>query len=399
MNPVPLERRALVIGAGLAGAAVCAQLTRLGWQVTVLDAANGPAQAASALPVGMLSPHVTRAPTPLSRLSALGVAHMREELARLLSPGHGWQACEVDNLGHDPGRWPAALVRPAALVHAWLDEARDTGLCEHRWNAPVAQLAQVPGLSSGDTSTWVARDANGLELARAPCAVIASAFGSLAMLQASAAHLDTDALPLRPVKGQMSMGELIGAPLAERPQRNNGVYVPLYEDAGLAPAWPTRIWSMGSTYLRGDSSTGLSDADHMRNLDSLRALHPAAADHMAHASANGQLLGWAQVRCASLDRLPLVGAAPDMAALQAQRASLGPRRGRLQLDDVPRLKGLFMLTALGSRGLTLAHWCARQLASQITATPIEPVEPDLLRSLDPARFAWRQARRQTPAAA
>ncbi|MBE0586606.1 MAG: FAD-dependent oxidoreductase, partial [Hydrogenophaga sp.] len=77
---------ALVIGAGLAGAASCVALARRGWRLTLLDAANGPSLGASALPVGMLSPHVTRAPTPLSRLCALGVSDMRAQLERLVPP-------------------------------------------------------------------------------------------------------------------------------------------------------------------------------------------------------------------------------------------------------------------------------------------------------------------------
>ena len=62
MTPLSESRHALVIGAGLAGAATCAALARRGWRITLTDAASGPAQAASGLPVGMLSPHVTRAP-------------------------------------------------------------------------------------------------------------------------------------------------------------------------------------------------------------------------------------------------------------------------------------------------------------------------------------------------
>lgn len=394
MPPAEHERRALIIGAGLAGAAVCAELTRLGWHVTLLDAADGPARAASALPVGMLSPHVTRAPTPLSRLSALGVADMRGELDRLLRPGHGWQACEVDNLGHDPGRWPAALVRPAALVHAWLREADATGRYQHRWGASVAQLLQRAAAGGDQAPVWVACDAAGQELARAPCVVVASAFGSLALLRPHVPEAEPDALPLRPVKGQMSLGPLQGAPLADRPMRQNGVFVPLYEDAGLAPEWPTRIWSMGSTYHRGNASTTLEDADHERNLDSLRAIHPPAAGQMQLAAERRELLGWAQVRCASLDRLPLMGAVPDLRALRERLHQPGARRGRLPLEELPRLNGLFVLTALGSRGLTLAHWCAQQLAGRIAGVPAPPVDTDLLRALDPARFAWRLARRQ-----
>jgi len=151
------SRHALVIGAGLAGAAVCSALAAKGWRLTLLDAAKGPAMAASALPVGMLSPHVTRAPTPLSRLSALGVAATRAELERLLPQGQGWQACEVDNLNHDAGRWPASLVRPAALVHAWLDEATRLGRLIAHWNQPVAYLRRVhsatdPGQGAATTS-------------------------------------------------------------------------------------------------------------------------------------------------------------------------------------------------------------------------------------------------------
>ncbi|MBS3997249.1 MAG: FAD-dependent oxidoreductase [Hydrogenophaga sp.] len=386
------EQRALVVGAGLAGAAVCAQLTRRGWHVTLLDAAAGAAQAASALPVGMLSPHVTRAPTPLSRLSALGVADMQAELERLLPPGQGWQACQVDNLGHDPGRWPAALVRPAALVQGWLREAAATGRLQTRWNAPVARLRREAG--PGQASHWTATDAAGRELAQAPWAVVASALGSLAVLQDTDHRLGLDALPLRPVKGQMSLAALTGPPLAERPMRNNGVFVPLYEDAGLAPDWPTRVWSMGSTYHRGDASTTLSDADHERNRDSLQAMHPDAARHMAQAARAGELMGWAQVRCASLDRLPLMGAVPDVEALQTRLSESAPRRGGLLLAQVPRLDGLYMLSALGSRGLTLAHWCAQQLAAQMADEPTADVAPDLLQALDPARFVWRRVRKQ-----
>ncbi|MDO9480898.1 MAG: FAD-dependent oxidoreductase [Hydrogenophaga sp.] len=388
------QRHAVVIGAGLAGAATCVALARRGWHCTLVDAAAGPAQAASALPVGMLSPHVTKAPTPLSRLSALGVADTRAELQRLLAQGHGWQACEVDNLGHDPGRWPAALVRPAALVQAWLAEAQQlTGLTT-RWNTPVARLQ--PHTHHGQAG-WQALDAHGHLVAQAPVAVVAAAFGSLAVLHHSSSELDSNALPLRPVKGQMSLGALSGPALAARPQRDNGVFVPAYEDSGLAPDWPTRIWSMGSTYVRGDASTTLSNADHERNAHSLQALHPPAAQHLREAAAQGSLLGWANVRCASLDRLPLVGAVPHVAALHQHMAQAGARRGRIALHDTPRWPGLFMLTALGSRGLTLAHWCAQLLAAQMDGAVLDGVEPDLAQALDPGRFAWRLARRQVPA--
>ena len=178
--------------------------------------------------------------------------------------------------------------------------------------------------------------------------------------------------------------------------RNNGVFVPVYEDAGLAPAWPSRVWAMGSTYERGRDDIGVDPAAHERNAVSLEEMHPLAAAELRRCAREGHLLGWSQVRCASQDRLPMVGAAPDLKAMQELFNAAGARRGRIPLSQTPRLPGLFMLTALGSRGLTLAHWCADWLAGRMSdePSPLPEQDLDLERALDPARFAWKAARRQ-----
>jgi tRNA 5-methylaminomethyl-2-thiouridine biosynthesis bifunctional protein len=389
LTPPANTRQALVIGAGLAGAATCAALARRGWRITLVDAASGPAQAASSLPVGMLSPHVTRAPTPLSRLSALGVTDTLRELKRLVAPGHGWQVCEVYNLDHDLGRWPAAMVRPAALVQAWLSEAKSSTALEARWSQRITALRHGP-------DGWQALDEQQSVVAQAQVVVLACAYASAVLLRSSWPDMTEAAMPLRPVKGQMSLAALQTAPLAARPQRQAGVFVPEYEDAGLPPEWPERIWAMGSTYARGEDSTTLSNEAHQDNARSLAAMHPLAAERLRADAAAGRLLGWAQVRCASLDRLPLVGAVPDLPALQRWMDSAGSRRSKLPMADAPRHPGLYLLTALGSRGLSLAYWCAKLLAEQIDE-PTQAAaseEADLIRSLDPARFAWKLARRQ-----
>lgn len=150
---------------------------------------------------------------------------------------------------------------------------------------------------------------------------------------------------------------------------------------------------MGSTYERGDNTTHTTEAGHARNLESLVQLSEPGAAHMRAASQKGELAGWAQVRCASLDRLPLVGALPDLAALEQRMAQSGPRRGRMPLAHVPRVGGLYSLCALGSRGITLAHSMGALLGSLMDGeTPA--LDADLVLALDPARFAWRQARRQ-----
>ena len=59
---------------------------------------------------------------------------------------------------------------------------------------------------------------------------------------------------------------------------------------------------------------------------------------------------------------------------------------------VPRVPGLFVFSALGSRGI---NWCtlgARIVASWVTGAA-SPVESSLLDAVDPARFLTREARR------
>jgi tRNA 5-methylaminomethyl-2-thiouridine biosynthesis bifunctional protein len=60
---------------------------------------------------------------------------------------------------------------------------------------------------------------------------------------------------------------------------------------------------------------------------------------------------------------------------------------------LPRESGLFVLTALGARGLTLAPLLARLVAAQATGTPW-PVGQDLADAVDPARWRVRAARTQ-----
>lgn len=387
----PATRSALVVGAGLAGAAVCASLTRRGWHVTVLDGASGPAQAASSLPVGLLSEHLTAQDTVLSRLSRSGMALQWRELQRLVPPGEGWQATQVSHLranddgGTDPqpplphavAPTPAAMVRPATLVRAWLAQAQDTGLLHARWGSPVARLRCVEDAQG--SPTWQALDTHGGVLAQAAHVVLAAAFGSAALWPRVPDSENTGDL-LRPVKGQLSFGPLTDASLAPHPVRDHGVYVPCFEDSTHPQI--SRLWAMGSTYERGVNNTTVTSQGHERNAASLAPTLPTAHAVFERQRAQGELMGWAQVRCASPDRLPLVGAVP----------AEGPWRANMRLPDVPRETGLWTFCALGSRGLTLSTLCAELLAAQMSGEPW-PLEKDLGLALDPGRFALKRARK------
>jgi tRNA 5-methylaminomethyl-2-thiouridine biosynthesis bifunctional protein len=126
-------------------------------------------------------------------------------------------------------------------------------------------------------------------------------------------------------------------------------------------------------------STELREADHHQNLSRLERLTGIVAP--ADPSLWSGRSGW---RLQTADRLPIAGAVPLAHMPQGQRMD--------QVRMLPRERGLFVLTALGARGLTLAPLLGRLIAAQATGLPW-PLEQDLADAVDPARWLVREARR------
>ncbi len=149
--------RCVVIGAGLAGAAVAASLARRGWSVVVLDAAATAASGASSLPAGVLAAHVSPDDSVLSRLSRSGVRATLQQLEARLQAGRDWHLSGVLelSLGDSPRRPPAA----------WLTDAEaggqdDIAQAAQEWLLPAnaAQLADCQ-LAAKTPALWHVRAA------------------------------------------------------------------------------------------------------------------------------------------------------------------------------------------------------------------------------------------------
>jgi tRNA 5-methylaminomethyl-2-thiouridine biosynthesis bifunctional protein len=124
-----------------------------------------------------------------------------------------------------------------------------------------------------------------------------------------------------------------------------------------APMAGGTAWLCGSTYERGETDRSPHEADHRFNLEKLRALLPRVAAQLAPAFADGSVQAWTGIRCVSADRRPYVG-------------EVRP--------------GLWVSTAMGSRGLTFAALCAELLAARLHAEPL-PMERRLADALDAGR--------------
>jgi tRNA 5-methylaminomethyl-2-thiouridine biosynthesis bifunctional protein len=315
----PAETRrageAVVIGAGLAGAAAASSLARRGWRVTVVDEAASPASGASALPVGLIAPHVSPDDNLLSRLTRAGVRVTLQQARELLREGEDWRESGVMRIAEER-EWQehAGWIKPAALVRAWLAQP---GI-EWRGNTRVTSL----------------------DAYRDKLIIVAAAHASQALLG--------DRIALHPVRGQVTWGaQAPSLPAPAHPVNGNGHFIPSVPLDGRV------AWFCGSTYGRNDTDASTRDEDTRANIDRLAALLPETAS----AIDTSELSAWAGVRCTSQDRRPLVG----------------------EIEP-----GVWVTTAMGSRGLTFSALAAEMIAARVHDEPL-PLDHRLAQALGALR--------------
>jgi tRNA 5-methylaminomethyl-2-thiouridine biosynthesis bifunctional protein len=384
-------KTALIIGAGLASAALGFELAHRGIAVTVIDGAQAlphpSAPAASTTPVALMAPLVAKQETTATRLTELGIACTTAHAQQLLVHGQDWLPTGALKLHtrHGPSaQWQdtAAWVKPAALVAAWLGAQGITLL-----SANVATITQFAdpenaqiikkfndglgvqfqrGAQNGFTGKWAALDESGQAIASADCLILANAHGAIELV-APYKRLTVDA-----VAGQVLWGpwdatwqDAFSLHLAEHPSASQRVF-PLNGSGHFIPNVPTPngpIWLSGSTYEHGLSIATCTEDGIAANTERLAALLPSAASLIAFQAHAGTLRAWAGMRCTTYDRMPIVGAV-----------------------DVARAPGLHICTAMGSRGLSFAAICAQALVADLLHLPC-PIAADLRAAMDVSRFA------------
>jgi tRNA 5-methylaminomethyl-2-thiouridine biosynthesis bifunctional protein len=411
--PASQARQALVIGAGLAGAAAARALARQGLQVTVLDSAAQAASGASGNPAGLFhgvvhahdgthaqllraaalraeqvyrplieSGHVPGALQGLLRGGDEPLAALQAMVDTQLLPAPYAEALSQDAASAAAGcplagaAWRFAgggWLQPPALVHAWLNEP---GI-SLRTGVRVDHLQALP------SGRWQALDEHAALLGEADVVVVAAAHATPTLL---AEHSDAANWPWRHTRGQLTIvspGEAASLPRPKLPIASGGYLL------ALPPALGGGLLC-GATSHPQDDDGHMREADHRANLAQLAALTGTAIDVPERwFSPNSDVLdgrvGW---RLGCDDRLPVVGPVPSpAAALDGLKRLEQPRH-------VPRVRGLYVLAGLGSRGITWAPLLGEVLAAGITGAPL-PLAGSLLDAIDPARFLAR-LRRHSP---
>ncbi len=401
----------LVIGAGLAGCAMAWALAEQGRDSLVLERHGALAMETSGNPAGLFHGIVNPQDGAHARFNRAAALEAQRAVSVALAQ-HGVQGSAQGLLrlqtAHDgDGALPTMqdtlrrLALPPDYVQALsASEASDRSgltLRHPTWWYPGGGWVQPGGLArsfverAGRRATlkfgcavesltreshgWVLRDAADHTLATASTVVLANAGDALRLLRPSMPPSQPDAWPLLKLRGQIStarLGDIGALTLPSVPITGAGYLLPPID--GLA--------IFGATSQPGDDDPSVRDSDHQDNLAQLSRLTGSALQ--IDSTRLGGRTGW---RWTTDDRLPVLGAVPDIAA------ALGMHRLEHPVQ-VPRLPGLYVCTGFGSRGITWAALAAQVVAASITGAPV-PIEASLLDSVDAARFVVRGAARRS----
>ena len=406
-NPT-VPQSALVIGAGIAGAATARQLAQHGVRVTVLEAGKA-AQGGSGNRQGLLyakiSPHATEQTELLlsgygytrrllqdllpdsdawggdgvlhlnfdeaerKRNQALGLQHHHAHLYRSVSAAEAAQIAGIDVFS-DGLYWPQGVwLNPPAVVRALLDH-------------PLIALHEHTPLTAVEHggANWTAHTPRGSFSAH--CIVYCTGAHSPNLPDTNAA-----ALPLRQIRGQTGVTAASGF--------SKQLRCALSGESYISPSWQEKH-CYGATFVLNSSDDAWHPHEETANRAALQQLNPPLAQSLFSDDLPNPPQGHAAMRCDSPDHLPVVGALGDIAAMQAAYAKLALDKN-YRLDDTPcpYLPHAYINTAHGTRGLATAPVCAAALAAEILGLP-QPLSQRLRTALHPNRAVIRAIVRQRP---
>ncbi|MGF0347405.1 bifunctional tRNA (5-methylaminomethyl-2-thiouridine)(34)-methyltransferase MnmD/FAD-dependent 5-carboxymethylaminomethyl-2-thiouridine(34) oxidoreductase MnmC [Rhodococcus sp. IEGM1300] len=401
-RPAPMtgERRAMVVGAGLAGCASAASLATRGWQVSLLERHEALAQEASGNPQGVLYLKLSAHGTALSQLIVSGFGHTRRLLEHL-HRGLDWDDCGVLQLAFNAKeaqrQAQLAAAFPEDLLHILDQEQAETragvalqsgglfypeagwvhppALCEWQAAHPDIQILTHHDVVEirREKDEWQAWDGDTL-LASAEVVVLAGA-GEIKRFDFSSD------LPLKRIRGQITH-------LAQTTASQSLTTV-VCAEGYVAPA---RLGehTLGASFDFKSEDLTPTAAEHAGNLHMLEEI---SADLFTRLGADTlqpeTLAGRAAFRCTSPDYMPIVGPLADDQAFADVYHVLS--KDARQIPDVacPWLHGLYVNSGHGSRGLITAPLSGELLAAWLDNEPL-PLPRAVAEACHPNRFALRR---------
>ena len=350
----------LVIGAGIAGAAITQVFLQQGKTVRVLDSGPKPASGTSAHAFALAHPGLIRARPLLRRLTYIAFAlakqtwqpFWREEgIFQALKPSTEFNESllneQLVSAGFDQDA--AQPLRASEAQHLtgvsrdgiWFPKGATINLektCTTIFSQQdklTYEANTIVTSISYDGVYWQALDQKGRLLAKAKSVVLACAHGAKQLV----AGLQIT-LPLKPVRGQLNQFQISATSswLKYLPTvviSGEGYCLPASYDAN------TKRYTLvvGSSYDENETSLAAWTSSDAHNRQQAASLLIYVDGNLAELNLANSFVG---VRCVANDRLPIIGAISSM-------------------------PGLYFATALGSRGVLWSALAAAIISEQVQA--------------------------------
>ncbi len=351
--PAP-ERQASVIGAGLAGAAVCERLCARGWEVTLVERRAGPALEASGNHAGTYHPIATPDDSLFARITRAGFLQALASWQRLAALR--WDPCGVLQLSRTDKEAQSQRASIAALALP----------PEYAQYVDTEEASAHAGVPVGAGGLWFPRG-GWVKPASLVDALLAACGGRLKRVYGTEIRSISEVgRPLVLATADDALCNVAHARL--RRVRGQVTYVPQESldpphvavlRGGLVLPPVDGICAVGASFDIDDEDPRPRAESDAGNLERLRRILPASR------IPEGAFRSRVGFRTVTRDRLPMVG----------------------KIEE-----GVYGALAFGSRGLIWATLAAEIIAAELEGEPL-PVEKSLADALQPSRFAERAARR------
>ena len=379
----PQHHEIVVIGAGICGATIANELLARGRAVCIVDAASSPATACSSHAYAIAHPHIGKGSPRLLRLTRLAFL-LAEARWKDIWRAHGiFQPTKKDkifdrtqtaeylrslDLDRDMAipmdAQEAAKVCGIEQSGVWLPRGaglnlhetskrllQDQGNLTCLWNTRVARLEKCG-------NQWHLFDASNQPILTANNLVVACAMEAKALMATVGIRL-----PLRPVRGQLNIFSIQkGDSWIEKLPRvgisGDGYCLPAeqFDDGSYR-------WIVGSSFDEGEDDLAPRESSDEFNREQARGLVNYPEGNLRALRKAGEYVG---IRCVAGDRLPIIGA-------------------------LTRRPGIFLATALGSRGILWSALAAKLITAQLLEDDFALLArlgfaADLVAALAPERF-------------
>ncbi len=390
-----------IIGAGIAGAQSAWHLAQRGINVVVIEQRDKIAAAASGNPAGLIAPKLTASAGAEEAFYLAAFEYQLRQINALNKLGH---AIKFTPDGLMQLAYKQSLLSRFKSISArqdlhtdlvkLIDADETSGLLGEKVAYASLRIDRAGCISPIDLCRALLDHPN-IRLKLATSLIAISYAGNHPQLSLSTGEsLDVGALvlangyqagdfssttPITPVRGQTSTARLSADQSLTHAIRHAGYIL-------NAPSQPRDV-VFGASYVRGDHSDKLRESETRQDLDNLHANLPQLASGLRHIKP-----GHASVRATTTDRWPIVGPLADEAFYKREYADLHQGKHYKSYSAACYQPGIFMLSGLGSRGLTSAGYCANLLTHTLMGYA-SPAPVSIQHALHPARFLIRKLRK------